>query len=81
MLLWLYNFNKQLYILIMKFKCIVNVNFPLKFKLGLNSIFNLLLKTTHEFLLLVLQWKVNTEKHPQHHINIDIVFWVWKPPD
>ena len=41
----------------------------------------MLLETTHEFLLLVLQRKVNTEKHPQHHINIDTLFWVWKPPD
>ena len=41
----------------------------------------MLLETTHEFLLLVLQRKVNTEKHPQHHINIDTVFWVWKPLD
>ena len=41
----------------------------------------MLLETTHEFLLLVLQRKVNTEKHPQHHINIDTVSWVWKPPD
>ena len=39
------------------------------------------METTHEFLLLVLQQKLNTEKHPQHHINIDTIFWVWKPPD
>ena len=38
----------------------------------------MLLKTTHEFLLLVNQWKVNTKKH---HINIDTVFWGWKPSD
>ena len=41
----------------------------------------MLLETTHEFLLLVLERTVNTEKHPQHHINIDTVFWVWKPSD
>ena len=35
----------------------------LKSKPGLNNIFNLLLETTHEFHLLVLQRKYNTEKH------------------
>ena len=39
--------------------------FFFKIQLGLNNIFNLLLETTHEFLLLVLQRKVNTEKHVQ----------------
>ena len=39
------------------------------------------MKTTHEFILLVLQQKINTEKHPQHHTNIDTMFWVWKPRD
>ena len=55
------------------------INFPLIFKLGLNSACKSLLITTHEYLLqYAVEYK--TENKSQHHITIlTLLFWVWKP--
>ena len=57
------------------------VNFPLIFKLGLNSACKSLLITTHEYILQYAT-EYKTKNKSQHHtIILTLLFWVWKPPE
>ena len=58
-----------------------HVDFPLIFKLGLNSVFKIFIDNhMNIFYKYATEYKV-IKKKSQHHITIlTLLFWVWKPP-